>query len=117
MTTKIVLVTGAGTGIGRATARTFAAHGAHVIAVGRRVEPLRETAADDERITPFAADITATGGPEHLVDAVRERYGRLDVLVNNAGIVIGGVLGDLAEETIAAVARPAPTPQAQLLIG
>ncbi|CAM5635845.1 SDR family NAD(P)-dependent oxidoreductase OS=Streptomyces aurantiogriseus OX=66870 GN=GCM10010251_68840 PE=3 SV=1 [Streptomyces aurantiogriseus] len=48
---RIVAVTGAGTGIGRATARAFAAEGAHVLAIGRRAEPLRETAAGHDRIT------------------------------------------------------------------
>ncbi|KLL10607.1 SDR family NAD(P)-dependent oxidoreductase [Protofrankia coriariae] len=97
---RIVVVTGAGTGIGRATARAFAAEGAHVFAVGRRAEPLHETAAGHERITPLAADITAAGEPERIIHIVRELHGRLDVLVNNAGIVRGGALGTLTPETI-----------------
>ncbi|MBP2405278.1 Glucose 1-dehydrogenase 1 [Streptomyces netropsis] len=99
---RVVAVTGAGTGIGRATARAFAAEGARVVAIGRRAEPLKETAAGDERITPLAADITAEGGPERIVRAVLETHGRLDVLVNNAGIVRGGPLGTLTPETITA---------------
>ncbi|MFG2938269.1 SDR family NAD(P)-dependent oxidoreductase [Streptomyces sp. NPDC048282] len=96
-----VAVTGAGTGIGRASARAFAAGGAHVLAVGRRTEPLRETAAGHDRITPLAADITDDGGPELIVRTALEMYGRLDVLVNNAGIVRGGALGTLTPELIA----------------
>jgi len=100
-TSRIVVVTGAGTGIGRATAQAFAAGGAHVLAVGRRAEPLRETAAGHARITPLPADITAEGEPERIVRTVSERYGKLDVLVNNAGVVRGGALGALTPEMIA----------------
>ncbi|POX50927.1 SDR family NAD(P)-dependent oxidoreductase [Streptomyces sp. Ru72] len=97
---RIVAVTGAGTGIGRATARAFAAEGAHVLAIGRRAEPLSETAAGHDRITPLAADITADGGPELIVRTALEMHGRLDVLVNNAGIVHSGALGALTPEMI-----------------
>ncbi|MGW1173569.1 SDR family NAD(P)-dependent oxidoreductase [Kitasatospora sp. NPDC002543] len=97
---RIVAVTGAGTGIGRATARAFATEGAHVLAVGRRVEPLHETAAGHERITPLAADVTSAGEPERIIRTARELHGRLDVLVNNAGIVRSGALGTLTPETI-----------------
>jgi NAD(P)-dependent dehydrogenase (short-subunit alcohol dehydrogenase family) len=98
---RVVAITGAGTGIGRATARAFAAQGAHVIAIGRRTGPLNETAAGHHRITPLAADITADGEPGRIVQAVLETHGRLDVLVNNAGIVHSGALGTLTTQTIA----------------
>jgi len=97
---RIVAVTGAGTGIGRATARAFAAEGAHVLAIGRRAEPLDETAAGHDRITPLAADVTADGAPDLIVRTALERHGRLDVLVNNAGIVHSGALGTLTPEMI-----------------
>ncbi|GAA2287343.1 ketoreductase [Streptomyces ruber] len=100
-TSRTVTVTGAGTGIGRATARAFAAEGAQVLAVGRRAEPLHETAAGHDRITPLTADITAEGQPERIVQAALELHGRLDVLVNNAGIVHSGALGTLGPEMIA----------------
>ncbi|MFF0476049.1 SDR family NAD(P)-dependent oxidoreductase [Streptomyces sp. NPDC004284] len=93
--TSVVVVTGAGTGIGRATARSFAGQGATVVAVGRRAEPLRETAEGRPGIHPFAADITAEGAAEEIVRAALAAHGRLDVLVNNAGISAGGPLGTL----------------------
>ncbi|MEU2583082.1 SDR family oxidoreductase [Streptomyces avermitilis] len=85
--TRTVLVTGAGTGIGRATARAFAAEGARVVAVGRREAPLAETAEGHPGITPLPADITAEDGPARIIDTVLDAHGRLDVLVNNAAIV------------------------------
>ncbi|MFE9355707.1 SDR family NAD(P)-dependent oxidoreductase [Streptomyces olivaceoviridis] len=84
---RTVLVTGAGTGIGRATARAFAAEGARVVAVGRRAAPLAETAEGHPGITPLPADLTAEEGPGTVVRATLERYGRIDVLVNNAAVV------------------------------
>ncbi|TXS04780.1 SDR family oxidoreductase [Streptomyces sp. col6] len=99
---RIVAITGAGTGIGRATARAFAVEGAHVVAIGRRPEPLEETATGHERITPLAADVTAEGEPDRIIRTMLETYGRLDVLVNNAGIVRSGALGTLTPEMITA---------------
>lgn len=90
---RTVLVTGAGTGIGRATAHAFAARGAHVVAVGRRTAPLNGTAAyAPERITPLAVDLTDPDGPATAVRTALERHGRIDVLVNNAGIAGTGSL-------------------------
>ncbi|MFJ8506714.1 SDR family NAD(P)-dependent oxidoreductase [Streptomyces avermitilis] len=86
-TTRTVLITGAGTGIGRATARAFAAEGARVVAVGRREAPLAETAEGHPGITPLPADITAEDAPARIIDSVLDTHGRLDVLVNNAAIV------------------------------
>ncbi|MYS89983.1 MULTISPECIES: SDR family NAD(P)-dependent oxidoreductase [Streptomyces] len=85
---RAALVTGAGTGIGRATAHAFAEEGFQVVAVGRRAAPLAESAAHDPaRISPLVADITAADGPETIVRTALDRHGRIDVLVNNAGIV------------------------------
>ncbi|WP_189308645.1 SDR family NAD(P)-dependent oxidoreductase [Streptomyces albospinus] len=102
---RVVVITGAGTGIGRATALAFAAEGARVVAVGRRPEPLAETAAlaaeGDGEIVPYAADITADGVPEAVVRHAVAAYGRVDVLVNNAGVVGSGALGSYTKESIA----------------
>ncbi|BAC71259.1 putative ketoreductase [Streptomyces avermitilis MA-4680 = NBRC 14893] len=85
--TRTVLITGAGTGIGRATARAFAAEGARVVAVGRREAPLAETTEGHPGITPLPADVTAEDAPARIIDTVLDTHGRLDVLVNNAAIV------------------------------
>jgi NAD(P)-dependent dehydrogenase (short-subunit alcohol dehydrogenase family) len=99
-TNRTVLVTGAGTGIGRATARAFARLGATVVAVGRRAEPLAETAGTDPRIHPLPADLTAPDTPARLVDTTVADHGRLDILVNNAGLVRGGALGAITPAAI-----------------
>lgn len=97
---RVVLITGAGTGIGRACARRFAAEGATVVAAGRRPDPLAETAAGHPGIHPFAVDVTERDAPERLVRTVVEEYGGMDVLVNNAAIVRGGPLGTLSHDEV-----------------
>ena len=82
---KVALVTGAGTGIGRAIARRLADEGAHVMIVGRTETTLVETAACNEKITYLTADLESKTGIQTVVQTVSERYGRLDILVNNAG--------------------------------
>jgi len=83
---RVAIVTGAGSGIGRAAALAFARAGAHVLAVGRRAEALERTAAGHPGIAVHAADITGDGAPQAVVEAAAERWGGVDVLVNNAGI-------------------------------
>jgi NAD(P)-dependent dehydrogenase (short-subunit alcohol dehydrogenase family) len=83
---QVVVVTGAGSGIGRATAAAFAAAGAHVLGIGRRAEALAVTAALHPAIAAFPADVSQDGGPEAVIEAAVGRWGRIDVLVNNAGV-------------------------------
>lgn len=86
---KVALVTGGGTGIGRATAHAFAASGARVVICGRRPEPLDavrselESAGAECLATP--CDVREPDQVEALVDVALERFGAVDVLVNNAG--------------------------------
>jgi citronellol/citronellal dehydrogenase len=86
---RVCLVSGAGSGLGRATALELAALGATVVGCGRRAEPLEETEAAslglDGSFEHESADIREEEAVEHLVDGVIARHGRLDVLVNNAG--------------------------------
>ncbi|MGW7536920.1 SDR family NAD(P)-dependent oxidoreductase [Amycolatopsis sp. NPDC054798] len=92
---KAVIVTGGGTGIGQVTAREFARQGANVLVVGRTAERLAETAEGSSRIRPFAADITEAGAAESIVAAALAEFGRIDGLVNNAGIVGPAALGEI----------------------
>ncbi|WP_037358564.1 SDR family NAD(P)-dependent oxidoreductase [Amycolatopsis orientalis] len=92
---KTVIVTGGGTGIGQVTAREFAREGANVLVVGRTAERLAETAAGFPRIRPFAADLTEPGAAEAITAAALAEFGRIDVLVNNAGIVDPAALGEI----------------------
>ncbi|WP_327104190.1 SDR family NAD(P)-dependent oxidoreductase [Nonomuraea glycinis] len=97
---QVVIVTGAGSGIGRAGALAFAHAGAHVLAVGRRADALRQTAAGHSGIAVLPADITGEGAPQAVVDAAVERWGRLDVLVNNAGATTVMPLADADAQRI-----------------
>lgn len=85
MQDQVVIVTGGGTGIGRAAAVQFAEAGARVVIIGRRSGPLDEVAARSSRIAPAVADVGQRHEVEALVRSVVKQWGRLDVVVNNAG--------------------------------
>lgn len=84
---QVTIVSGGGSGIGRATALELARLGASVAICGRRTEPLEETAALDGagRIEASVCDIREEEQVEAFVSSVLERHGRIDLLVNNAG--------------------------------
>src|SRR5947207_5067128 len=83
---QVIVVTGGGSGLGRATAQELSACGATVVVAGRRLEPLEETAALCEgTCDAVACDIREEDQVGALVDGVLERHGRIDTLVNNAG--------------------------------
>ncbi len=92
----VVIVTGATSGIGKATAIRFAAAGDGVLAVGRNEAALADlpSAAGREggRIVPFVADVTAEDSPEGILAAALEHFGRLTTLVNAAGIIGSGAV-------------------------
>ncbi len=81
---RVVLVTGGGTGLGRAAAAELRACGAQVVIAGRREEVLA-AAADELGATYVAGDVREPADAERMVRACLDRHGRLDVLVNNAG--------------------------------
>lgn len=85
MENRVVIITGGGTGIGRAAAIQFAETGAWVVIVGRRTAPLEETASVSDRIVPVSADILNETDLDRIIKLVSSRWGRIDVVVNNAG--------------------------------
>ncbi|MGX2996655.1 SDR family NAD(P)-dependent oxidoreductase [Streptomyces sp. JNUCC 64] len=107
---KTVLVTGAGSGIGRAVALAFAAEGASVVVAGRTAAPLDGTVALIEAAGGTAAavtvDVTDSDRLRNLVRETVARFGGLDVAVNNAGILRGtGPVAEVSEEDWDAVLR------------
>jgi len=89
MTNKVALVTGAGTGIGKAAALAMLKDGYRVALVGRRKELLDKTAADSgagDRAMPLPADLTKPENVKTVFAKLKDKWGRLDVLFNNAGM-------------------------------
>jgi NADP-dependent 3-hydroxy acid dehydrogenase YdfG len=99
LTDKVVLVTGASRGIGRAVVLEFARQGAHVVLAARSADRLAEV-ADEARALGVQAlsvptDVSSPDSVSALVEAATRRFGRIDVVVNNAGIAtVGGVGSD-----------------------
>ena len=82
---KVALVTGGGSGIGKAIALRYAKEGAKVVIVGRRENALIETAKENENISYIVGDITISENINRIVSYITKKFGRLDILVNNAG--------------------------------
>ena len=87
---KIALITGAGTGIGKATAQALLKDGWHVVVTGRRSEPLNAVVAQAKEMgqsaTALTSDVTDPASVELLFSAIEKQWGRLDLLFNNAGV-------------------------------
>lgn len=86
---RVAIITGGGTGLGRATAEVLAEAGTHCIVVGRRSEPLLETSkatTAPAAILPLQADVDSSSDRARIVERARGEFGRVDILVNNAGI-------------------------------
>jgi NAD(P)-dependent dehydrogenase (short-subunit alcohol dehydrogenase family) len=94
LSNSVVVVTGASSGIGRATALAFAEAGASVVLTARRDEPLRAAVRECEergaRALAVAADVRDADGVERVAAGAEERFGRIDVWVNNAAVTLFG---------------------------
>ena len=95
---RVAVVTGAGSGIGRAVAKLMLAEGYRVALAGRREAQLLETAGDHPDALAVPCDVTAPDDVARLFADVRQRWGRVDVLFNNAGIF--GPAGDVGEISV-----------------
>jgi NAD(P)-dependent dehydrogenase (short-subunit alcohol dehydrogenase family) len=99
---KVAIVTGAGMGIGHATARALAAEGAAVVVADREIEKGRRVA---EEITGAGGqavfhptDVSHSDQVQRMIQVALDQWGRLDILVNNAGVAIPGTVVDISEE-------------------
>jgi NADP-dependent 3-hydroxy acid dehydrogenase YdfG len=104
LTQQVALVTGGGTGIGRAFAEALAASGATVIIAARRKETLHRSAErtnaniKSERVHPYAFDIRDRAQTDALVRYVINRWGALDLLINNSGLAVPEMVTEISEE-------------------
>jgi ribitol 2-dehydrogenase len=97
---KVAVVTGASSGIGLATARALANAGAVVVVAARSAEKLEQAAHDfGGAATAIPTDVTSTSAVDDLLDQTMELHGRIDIVIANAGIYVGGdfVANDLTE--------------------
>lgn len=97
--TGVAVVTGAGSGLGRQISRALLDAGYRVALAGRRADALRESAQAHPDALPVPTDVTDAAQVEALFDAVRAKWGRLDLLVNNAGM--SGPSGDVDDISVA----------------
>lgn len=101
-TNKVAIVTGASSGIGRATLLAFAAGGAHVVAVGREAQALEGVAAEAAHLgaeaIAVAADLVSDGASSEIVESTVARFGAVDIVVNAAGAIAMGATDATSNE-------------------
>ena len=97
---RVWFITGAGRGMGVDIAQTALAGGHAVVATGRNIEAVTQALGETDDLLVVELDITSLASAEAAVQAVRERFGRIDVLVNNAGNFYAGFFEELTPEQI-----------------
>lgn len=95
---RAAIVTGAASGIGKASADLFASEGATVLAVDRPETALAEAHAGQARVSVLEQDVTDDMAPDNIVSKAVECFGRLDILFNNAGVSRRAVIGEQTEQ-------------------
>ncbi len=98
---KVALITGAGTGIGKSAALALLKEGYQVVLAGRRAEPLQQVAQVSnakDRVLAVPTDVSDPQSVTELFAKTKDRFGRLDLLFNNAGVSVGGPIEDLTFE-------------------
>ncbi|WP_345790606.1 oxidoreductase [Agrobacterium pusense] len=98
--TKTWFITGAGRGLGAEVARSALAGGDNVVATARNADSVTKALGESDRLLPLALDVTDRDAPKEAVAAAVERFGRIDVLVNNAGYGHLGIFEEASEEDI-----------------
>lgn len=102
---QVAIVTGATSGIGRAVARALDSHGVAVVLAGRRADRLEALAGELHRAAPVTGDVLDPDLPQRLVDVALERFGRLDIAFNNAGLLELGGIDEVDLERVATMVR------------
>src|SRR5258705_12161539 len=96
---KVAIVTGSARGIGRATAELLASQGAKVLINDLDGDVAHQTASEVEgETTVFAGDLTQPGTPDQLVEAAIDAWGRIDIIVNNAGYTLDAPIHKMSDE-------------------
>ena len=97
MQKKVVVITGASSGIGKALAKKYAAEGFNLVLAARRIDRLEELRRElsNVEVLPVKTDVTSLDDCKNLIDKAIERFGKIDILINNAGISMRALLEDV----------------------